>query len=361
MKTGLRILILTPTTFPAVTGNAMTVERWRGSLTRLGHTVKTLSSQNIDRHGLSYETISFRPQIIHAHHILKAGFLLLEKPVPEAVRNIPCVVSPAGTDIGEGQAPKKIPEIFLEVCRASGKIITQTPWIMKRIGELLPELEERIVYVPKALLWQGDEPANLREACGHRLEDFVFFLPAGIRPVKGNLECLKWLEKVHRKRPWIRAVFAGPALDDAYAARFEKEVFRLSAFARWIPRIPPAAMRSAYDSANVVLNASGSEGLSNTILEAIAAGRPVLASDIPGNRWPVLGNDKDKPCGCLFDLRNPEDFIRKAVNLVDDEGLQKELAAACIARTAGFPTPGDEASGLDQVYQSVIKRRVEEY
>jgi glycosyltransferase involved in cell wall biosynthesis len=113
-------------------------------------------------------------------------------------------------------------------------------------------------------------------------------------------------------------------------------------------------MRSAYESADVVLNASVSEGLSNTLLEAIAAGRPILASDIPGNRWPVMGNNNERPCGYLFDLRNPGDFIRKSVRLIDDDGLRKEFAEACLARAAGLPTPDDEAAGLEQVYRSVL-------
>ncbi len=351
---GLRIIILTPTSLPSITGNAMTVERWRRSLAGMGYAVKTVSAQSLDTNALPREIADFRPDVIHAHHALKAGLLLLEQPVKEAIGSIPFVLSPAGTDISEVQTPEEIPETFQNVCRASRRIITQSPWMLKRIGELIPEMKKHTVYVPKAFLWQGDEPADLKEACGYRSGDFVFFLPAGIRPVKGNLECLKWLEKVYRVRPQVRAVFAGPALDAVYANRFDDEIRRLSAFARWIPGIPPAAMRSAYNSADVVLNASVSEGLSNTLLEAIAAGRPILASDIPGNRWPVLGNKNESPCGYLFDLRNPEDFIRKAVRLIDDDGLRKEFAEACLIRAAGLPTPDDEAAGLDQAYSSVL-------
>jgi len=351
---GLRILILTPTSLPSISGNAMTAERWRRSLTQMGYAVKTVSSQSLDANALSREIADFRPDVIHAHHALKAGALLLEKPIKEAIGSIPFVLSPAGTDINQDQASEGILETFLNVCRASRRIITQSPWVLNRTRDLLPGMEDLIVYVSKAFLWQGDDSANLREAHDCRPEDFVFFLPAGIRPVKGNLECLKWLEKVYQVRPRVRAVFAGPALDAVYANRFEDKIRRLSAFARWIPRIPPAAMRSAYESADVVLNASVSEGLSNTLLEAIAAGRPILASDIPGNRWPVLGNNNERHCGYLFDLRNPGDFIRKAVRLIDDDELRKEFAEACLARAAGLPTPDDEAAGLGQVYKSVL-------
>lgn len=206
-------------------------------------------------------------------------------------------------------------------------------------------------------MWQGNAPFDLRKTCGYHAGNPPFFLPAGIRPVKGNLECLPWFERIHRERPAIRAVFASSGIDSLYAAEFENKMIRCSAFAKWISPIPPIAMQSAYQSADVVLNTSLSEGLSNTLLEAIAAGRPLLAADIPGNRWPVLGDNGDRPCGLLFDRSNPEDFIRKAIQIIDDEVLRQALTDACVQRAADFPLPADEAGGLDRAYRSVLYSR----
>ncbi len=83
-------------------------------------------------------------------------------------------------------------------------------------------------------------------------------------------------------------------------------------------------------------------------------GLPILASDIPGNRWPILGNQSDPPCGCLFDRRNPDDFIEKAIRLADDEGLRREFAEACRRRSAGLPRPGEEAEGLERAYRAAL-------
>ena len=163
------------------------------------------------------------------------------------------------------------------------------------------------------------------------------------------------LEEVHAARPRVRAVFAGPAIDEKYAFRFETEIRRCVAFARWIPLIPPAAMRSAYREADVVLNASSSEGLSNALLEAMAAGRPLLATDIGGNREPVLGQNGDEPSGCLFALNDPGDFVRQAIRLADDENLRKGLALAGEKRAAAWPGPGDEAGGLIRAYEFALR------
>ena len=357
MNGPLRVLILTPTVFPAVTGNAVTAERWREHLTKRGAVARTFGTQGCGPGAVREVIRDFVPQVIHAHHVSKAGALLLDPLVAPHSGHIPLAVSPAGTDIlrhGEGTSDHG--ESVLRVCRQATVIITQGRWTAETLEEWLPELRDRFVYVPKAFAWFGDGCFDLRQEAGWGRETFVFFLPAGIRPVKGNLECLRGLESVYAVRPHVRAVFAGPPLDAEYATRFEAEARRLSGFVRWIPIIPPGAMQSAYKTADVVLNGSFSEGLSNSVLEAIAAERPVLASDIAGNRWPLTGAGGSHPCGLFFDPSNPEDFAQKALRLVDDGKLREDLSRAAAARASSWPPPEEEADGLLRAYVTAIER-----
>ena len=182
-------------------------------------------------------------------------------------------------------------------------------------------------------------------------------MPAGIRPVKGNLECLLGFERIHALRSQAKVIFAGPPLDEAYAERFCREAERLRVFARWIPPIHPAAMRAAYSSVDVILNGSASEGLSNVLIEGRAAGKPLLVSDIPGNRWPVLGDSGDSPMGLLFGPSDRADFIEKALRLIDDASLRRELGAAGAAYSQRMPGPCDEATGLVRVYEAAMAER----
>ena len=56
-------------------------------------------------------------------------------------------------------------------------------------------------------------------------------------------------------------------------------------WARHIGTVPHAQMASLLSQSDVVLNCSVSEGgMANSVLEALMAGRAVLASDIEGNR-----------------------------------------------------------------------------
>ncbi len=349
-----RLLILTPAVLPSVTGNAMTVERWRRSLARREYRVQSLATERSNVTDLLFQLKHFRPHLIHVHHAFRAGSLLLHPPVVSEWTDIPLVASPAGTDINlDIRAPEKRETVF-RILQKARVIIAQGRETADQLTELLPDLADRIALVPKSCFWLGNESYDLRTAARCGPANVLFFHPAGIRPVKGNLECLTAMRKVHALRPNVRVVFAGPSLDAHYAARFEEEAARFSSFARWLSSIPPEAMRTSYEAADVVLNTSFSEGLSNSVLEAITAERPVLASDIPGNRLPVLGENGGPPAGCLFDPLDEEDFIRKAVTLVDNRRMREQLCLSARWRALQWPTPDAEADGLISAYNRAL-------
>ena len=348
----MRVLILTPTALPSITGNAITTERWRHSLSKKGIGVEVLASQGIQALDLLRELKRFRPKLIHVHHAFRAGSLLLDSRVMNMWVDLPLIVSPGGTDINFDLEMDDRKELIKKIYQKARFIISQSRETSKRLEEVLPGLRERIALVPKSCFWFGHDAFDLRKTAGCRPGNILFFMPAGIRPVKRNLECLIAFEGIHAARPWVRVVFAGPALDAEYAAQFEKELNRLHSFAHWIPSISPMSMRSAYQTSDIVLNASFSEGLSNALLEAIAVGKPVLASNIPGNWWPVLGDNGDQPAGYLFNPGDAEDFITHALKLIDDEKGREAFGRSGQTRALRWPTPEDEAEGLIQVYQA---------
>jgi len=360
MKRSLCILILTPTTLPEISGNAISAERWRQSLIKKGLSVHVVATEHLDVNNLIESLENIKPDVVHAHHVSRAGALFLNNKIAKRFASIPLVVSPAGTDIlSQQEEMYDLGTIVARVCRRACVIVTQGKWTANRLATLFPDLTNRILHVPKTFAWFGDDSFNLRSLAGWLPEHFVFFLPAGIRPVKRNLETLLAMRSIYKMRPHVRLAFAGQALDQEYAARFQEELEQHSEFARWLPIIPHGSMRSAYATVDAVINASSSEGLSNSVLEAIAAGKPILASDIPGNRWPILGDGDVSPCGLLFDMSDVSDFVRQALKLVDDEELRNRLSQASTDRALTWPSPDEEANGLIYAYEQAVKRQHE--
>ncbi len=332
----------------------MTAERWRRSLVGMGLDVHVLAAESLAPGDMKGEISRFNPDLIHVHNVFRAGGVLRQRALAHAWGCLPLVVSPSGTDMNIESRRESGKDIVGMVLKRADAIIVQSREGRERLAEIVSGRMNKVFFVPKSFIWLGEEPSKLRNAACAGADDVLFFMPAGIRPVKGNLECLVGFEKVHALRPQAKIVFAGPALDGDYTDRFHKEIKRLQGFARWIPPIAPAAMRSAYASSDIVLNASFSEGLSNVLLEGKAAGKPLLAADIPGNRWPVLGDSCDAPMGILFDPKEPDDFVRKALLLIDDADLRRKLGATGAAYASRMPGPGDEARALIAVYETAL-------
>lgn len=70
--------------------------------------------------------------------------------------------------------------------------------------------------------------------------------------------------------------------------------------------------------------ASSFEGMSNSVMEAMAAGRPVIASDIPANRELVRPNET----GFLCKLGDSVGFMQYLRRLIDEPGLGERLGLA---------------------------------
>ena len=315
--------------------------------------MQVLATRGLSPDDLGAAITRFAPEVVHAHHASHAGIPLLAPAVAEAWAGRPLVVSLAGTDLYVDSAHTGSRPLLEAVLRRAEAVVLQSREAEEWVRRLFPGLGTPLVHVPKAVAWLGAESFGLRRLAGAGPGDVVFFHPAGVRPVKRNLECLLALGAAHRLCRRLRCVFAGPVLDEEYWGCFLAQLERERGFAAWAGAVPLSRMAAAYAGADVVVNASESEGLSNALLEAMVAGKPVLASDVPGNRWVVTGGAS--PFGVLFDPKLPEALSHRAVQLAEDDGLRARLAAGASERARHLPTPEEEAEALARVYRLSLR------
>ncbi len=91
----------------------------------------------------------------------------------------------------------------------------------------------------------------------------------------------------------------------------------------WPGWLDKAALRGAYQRADVFLNPSLYEGMPNTVLEAMACGLPVIASRVIGNDELIEHN----ATGLLFDLDHPGDLMQAMVGLAEAQERCATLGA----------------------------------
>jgi glycosyltransferase involved in cell wall biosynthesis len=89
---------------------------------------------------------------------------------------------------------------------------------------------------------------------------------------------------------------------------------------RWEDR---ASLKGRYQAADLLINPSTYEGMPNVVLEAMACGRPVLASRVPGNDAVVV----DGVTGRLYSPNDAVDFAACLAGLISQPDLRDRMGA----------------------------------
>ncbi|GGF44230.1 glycosyl transferase family 1 [Marmoricola endophyticus] len=129
-----------------------------------------------------------------------------------------------------------------------------------------------------------------RAAWSDRLGDYVLAL-GGIEPRKGSLDLLEAFARLRERRPGLRLVIGGgETLFDYrdYRARFEARAAELGVVPEVLGVLPEDDLPSLIAQAGALAFVSTKEGFGLAALEALAAGVPVVARDLPVLRE-VLG------------------------------------------------------------------------
>lgn len=141
--------------------------------------------------------------------------------------------------------------------------------------------------------------------------------------------------------------------DGPERARLEKFSYdlRLNDNIRFIGHRPDAAR--LFSLIDVVWLASDFEGMSNSLMEAMAAGKPVVASDIPPNRELL----KDGDTGVLVPVGDRAAFARESAVLLADRGLATRMGAAARLRIAADFSISRMVDSYAKLYRSLLHQK----
>lgn len=102
-------------------------------------------------------------------------------------------------------------------------------------------------------------------------------------------------------------------------------------------------MKDLYESSDCFALASYREGLSRSIMEAMACGLPCVVSKIRGN----IDLIKNGVEGYLCDPKKPEDFAKAIGMLFENPGETKEMSANCINKAKKYDIYGIQGKLMD--------------
>lgn len=158
-------------------------------------------------------------------------------------------------------------------------------------------------------------------------------------------------EVVERSRGRARLLIVG---DSYLRGWFEAQVpSPVRGHVHFIGHVPAEDLPRWYASADIFVSpASGNESFGIVLIEAMAAGRPVVASDIPGYRSVIHpGEDAE-----VFPADDPASLARALVALIEDPARRAVLAQRGRARALEFAWPR-VTDQIERVYRQAHDRR----
>ncbi len=145
------------------------------------------------------------------------------------------------------------------------------------------------------------------------------------QPQKNLAWLLRQMAVVHAANPGyfvLDLVGDGPLRTELQALAQELGLADVVSWHGWQPR---DRLRDIYHRADALINPSLYEGMPNVVLEAMACGLPVLASNVAGNDAVVI----DGETGGLFDLENSPELLGTMA-----EWMQSSTRIAALGRAA---------------------------
>jgi glycosyltransferase involved in cell wall biosynthesis len=337
-----RVAVLTPFASPSVRGNAITVERITRGLRQRGVELRVWDLSVVPEGAVDHQISQYGPTVLHAFHASRTG--------PAALRlarraHVPLLVTATGTDVNQDLLDEDAALIVRRVLEGAGAVSVFDESMAARIVEALPATAARLVVIPQSV---GFEPPASTHwpplAVLQCLPGPIILFPAGIRKVKRPAFPLEPLEALRDRYPTLELVYVGPMID-AVEGKALGRLLSGYPWARYLGAVPHDRMPALLDLADVVLNCSLSEGgMANSVLEALARGRAVLAADIAGNRSLV----EDAVTGFLFG--SPEELTAKADRLLQDPDLRARLGEAGRERVNARFGADRETDGYFAVY-----------
>jgi glycosyltransferase involved in cell wall biosynthesis len=335
----IRVALVTPFAAPSIRGNAITVERIARGLRGRGVDLEVWDLSVTPDATVERGIARLRPTLVHAFHAFRAGPLALR--VAERA-GVPLVVTITGTDANHDLLDPERAEIVRRVLAGAGSVTVFHELMARRLVSALPALAARVTVIPQSVFFEGGDDAVAPAGDAGSGPSLLF--PAGIRAVKNPRFPLAPLDRVAPRYPGLALSYVGPVLEAEEGAAFSVAL-RDRPWARYLGPRPHPHMRALIERADVVLNCSASEGgMANSVLEALALGRAVLASNIEGNRSLV----EDGVTGLLFDT--PAEFGAKAEQLLADRDLRRRLGAAGREIVSARFPPAREPDGYLSVY-----------
>jgi len=227
--------------------------------------------------------------------------------------------------------------------RASVCFPYHTIAVSKFLKTYLEEKYHRpVTYIPSAVTEPVQRPPDSIRAYGIGERDYILFV-ARLVPEKG---CHYLVEAYERLNPKLKLVIAGgSSYSEDYVAKLQSHASDKIIFTGYIYG---DTLQELYSNAYCYVQPSTIEGLPVTLLEAVAYGNCVIASDIPANTEVV------HDAGVIFESENVDDLCEALKMVIDDPNLANNLGERAKARGVEEYNYDKVTEKTERLYRSML-------
>jgi len=164
-------------------------------------------------------------------------------------------------------------------------------------------------------------------------------------PVKGLKYLLMAMNEVQREYANTHLLMVGDGFQRKELKRMSDRLKLNASFVGWEKDVLPF-----YAAIDIFVLPSVLEGLSNSLLEAMAMGKPVIATDVGGNKDVIVDGEN----GFLVPPGNPSSISSNLKGLIEREDLRKEMGSINRETVKRRFSWKDSVSKVESVYKNLI-------
>ncbi len=180
---------------------------------------------------------------------------------------------------------------------------------------------EKVTTIPAGVDTSKFHPMNVSTD----MERYILFV-GSLEPRKNLFGLLKAWDEINERHPNISLVIAGTSGSAFRQLSCPSSADRV----RWIGYVPETDLPTLYAGADLFILPSFDEGFGLPVLEAMACGTPVIASN--GGALPEVVGDT----GMTFDLSNPSALSHSINECLSNSRLSTTLREKGLARAKLF-------------------------
>ena len=234
------------------------------------------------------------------------------------------------------------------------KIVTVSKNLKNRLINEIKIKPEKIIHIPNGV---DTNKFNIyrkeftRKKFGFKKEDFIIGIVARLDPIKNHKTLFFAFKEIVKNYPQVKLIIVG---DGSLREELKEKSYQLGIKNKVIFMGERDNVSEILKTFDIFVLPSLNEGMSNTILEAMATGIPVIASNVGGNPELVI----DGRTGFLFSPNDVESLVQKIKTYILHPELKQKHGYNARKRVEEKFSLDQMVRRYEELYLELVERKL---